>query len=146
MTQTPEAPSANTPPRSPSRMTLVAEKRLPEGLASQPQPLSLSEIIGSSNPTTSSGATTATPPKSPFTQPVLTQEYISRAAWRQGVIGALNVLTAILAVRLTLLVAVSGAVWLTWLALQTPDPYRLGALGVYSAVVVVPLIWLAARR
>jgi hypothetical protein len=60
--------------------------------------------------------------------------------------GALNVLSVILAVRLTLLVAVSGAVWLTWLALQQPDPYRLGALGVYAAVVVVPLVVLAGRR
>jgi hypothetical protein len=62
------------------------------------------------------------------------------------VIGALNILTAVLAVRLILLVAVSGAVWLTWLALQQPDPYRLGALGVYAAVIVVPMVWLAARR
>ena len=60
--------------------------------------------------------------------------------------GALNVVTAVLAVRLILLVAVSGAVWLTWLALQQPDPYRLGALGVYAAVIVVPMVWLAARR
>jgi hypothetical protein len=58
--------------------------------------------------------------------------------------GALNVLIALLAVRLILLVAVSGAVWLTWLALQQPDPYRLGALAVYALVVVVPLVWLSA--
>ena len=141
MTQTPEAPSANTPPPS-KRMTLVAEKRLPEQLAGQPQPLSLSEIIGSSNPATSS-ATTTTPPNIPQNIPA---EFVHRAAWKAAVLGTLNVLFLTISVRLTLLVAVSGAVWLTWLALQQPDPYRLGALGVYSAVVVVPLIWLAARR
>ena len=148
MTQTPEVPSANTPPRSPSRMTLVAEKRLPDQLAGQPPPLSLSEIIGSSNPAipSPSPTTTATPPKSPFTQPVLTAEYVSRTAWRQGVIGALNVLTAILAVRLTLLVSVGGAIGVAYLVLKDPDPYRLGALAVYAASVVLPLIWLAARR
>jgi hypothetical protein len=60
--------------------------------------------------------------------------------------GALNVATAILAVRLTLLVSVGGAIGVAYLVLREPDPYRLAALGVYAAVVVVPLIWLAARR
>ena len=61
-------------------------------------------------------------------------------------LGALNLATAILAVRLILLVAVCGAIAVAYLVLKEPDPYRLGALGVYAAVVVVPLIWLAARR
>ena len=60
--------------------------------------------------------------------------------------GALNALTVVLAVRLTLLVSVFGASLLAWMALANPDPYRLGTLGVYGAVVVLPLIWLAARR
>jgi hypothetical protein len=75
-----------------------------------------------------------------------TRERIERAAWKASVLGALNFVTAILAVRLILLVSVAGATALTWLALQQPDPYRLAALGVYAAVVVVPLVWLAARR
>ncbi|HEX8827326.1 MAG TPA: hypothetical protein VF778_04355 [Xanthobacteraceae bacterium] len=54
--------------------------------------------------------------------------------------------SAVLAVRLILLVAVSGAIWLTWLALASPDPYRLAALAVYAAVVVVPVVWLSSRR
>jgi hypothetical protein len=62
------------------------------------------------------------------------------------VLGALNVITVVLAVRLTLLVSVCGAAGLAYLALTGPDPYRLGVLGIYSAAVVVPLIWLAARR
>lgn len=61
-------------------------------------------------------------------------------------IGAFNVLTLILAVRLTLLVAVCGAISLAYLALSNADPYRLGALLIYAVVVVVPLVWLAARR
>lgn len=60
--------------------------------------------------------------------------------------GSLNVLALVLAIRLTLLVSVGGAISLTWLALREPDPYRLAALGVYAAVVVVPLVWLAGRR
>ena len=63
--------------------------------------------------------------------------------------GALNVITAVLAVRLTLLVSVGGAVWLSWLVLGgtgAPEPLRLAALAVYCAVVVVPLVWLASRR
>jgi len=60
--------------------------------------------------------------------------------------GAVNVLTAVLAVRLILLVSVSGASILAWVALAEPDLYRLGTLGVYAVVVVLPLIWLASRR
>ncbi|HEY2530288.1 MAG TPA: hypothetical protein VGJ20_20520 [Xanthobacteraceae bacterium] len=92
-------------------------------------------MIGS-NPAT---ATTATPPSFP-------PDYLHRAAWKAGVLGALNVATVILAVRLTLLVSVGGAISLTWLALRDPDPYRLGALAVYAVLVVVPLVWLAGRR
>ena len=97
-------------------------------------------ITGSSETTT----TTATPPN-------LTPEYIHRAAWKAGVLGALNVATVILAARLTLLLSVLGAIWLSWLVLSTPsanppDVSRLAVLAVYVAVVVVPLVWLAARR
>jgi len=95
-------------------------------------------ITGSSETTTAQ--TTATP---------LSQEYVHRAGWKAGVLGALNVATVILAVRLTLLVSVGGAIWLTWLVCGgagAPDPLRLAALGVYAAAVVVPLVWLASRR
>lgn len=73
-------------------------------------------------------------------------EFVQRAAWRAGVLGAVNVFTAILAVRLILLISVCGAVALTYLVLLEPDPYRLGALGIYAGGVLLPLIWLSARR
>lgn len=60
--------------------------------------------------------------------------------------GALNVLIVILAVRLTLLVAVAGAIALAYLAVTTADAYRLGALAIYALGVVGPTIWLASRR
>jgi ABC-type glycerol-3-phosphate transport system permease component len=58
--------------------------------------------------------------------------------------GSLNVLIAVLAVRLTLLVAVCGAFALAWMAVQTHDAYPAVVMFVYAAVVVCPLIWLAA--
>lgn len=61
-------------------------------------------------------------------------------------LGALNVLTVVLAVRLTLLVSVCGAAGLAYLALTGPDPYRGAILAIYCATVVLPLVWLAARR
>jgi hypothetical protein len=67
-------------------------------------------------------------------------------AWKQGVLGAINVATAILAVRLILLLAVAGAVFLALEALATAEPLRLAALGVYTLSVVLPLVWLAARH
>jgi len=68
---------------------------------------------------------------------------MARFAWKQAVMGTLNVLTIVLAVRLTLLVAVSGAIALAYLALSAPTPYTAVVLGIYSVVVVVPLVWLA---
>ena len=61
-------------------------------------------------------------------------------------IGAINVITVVLAVRLILLVGVGGAISLAYLTLQDPDPYRLGALGIYAGTVVLPLVWLARLR
>jgi hypothetical protein len=86
---------------------------------------------------------TATPPNP---QPNLQNEFVTRSAWKQGVLGAVNVFAAVLAARLILLIAVVGAIWLTVQAIATPDPLKLAALGIYALVVVVPTVWLASRR
>lgn len=121
-----DQPSADTKKHSPSRMTLVGEKRLPDS----PLPSS----------------TTTTIPSPTTTQLDFQKEVLTRAAWRASVLGALNVITAVLAVRLIVLVSVAGGIWLAFIALQNPDEMRLGVLGIYSAVIVVPVIWLASRR
>jgi hypothetical protein len=74
------------------------------------------------------------------------QEYVHRHAWKAGMLGAINVLVLVTAVRLILLVSVCGAIGLAYLALSEPGPYRLGTLAIYATVVVVPLIWLSSRR
>lgn len=73
------------------------------------------------------------------------KELIERAAWKAGVIGALNVATQILAVRFVVLISVVGGIALTCLALFSPDPYKLGALAIYTLSVVGPAVWLAGR-
>jgi hypothetical protein len=78
--------------------------------------------------------------------PFIAQEFMHRRDWKVAVIGTLNALLVVLAVRLTLLVAVVGAFALAYLSVQNADPFRAGVLLIYSAVVVVPLIWLAARH
>lgn len=72
-------------------------------------------------------------------------ELIARAAWRQGVLGALAVAIRILAARSILLFAVLGAIGLAWLALSAADYVRLVALALYTVSVVCPLIWLASK-
>ena len=72
-------------------------------------------------------------------------ELINQAAWKAGLLGAVNVLVKVLAARFVVLVAVSGGIWLTWTALAQPDPYRLGALAIYALAVVCPTIYLASR-
>jgi hypothetical protein len=69
---------------------------------------------------------------------------MQRFAWKQAVMGTLNVLVTVLAVRLTLLVAVCGAFWLAWAASSGPMPAAAIVPAVYSVLVVVPLVWLAS--
>jgi hypothetical protein len=96
------------------------------------------------------GTNQTTPPSSPFTQPIqggaggLQQEYIHRAAWKAGVLGAINALSIVLAVRLILLFAVCGAFALAYLGLSSPA--GMGILVVYTVAVVIPLVALAAFR
>lgn len=73
-------------------------------------------------------------------------EIMHRAQWKSGVMGAVAVISQVLALRLLVLVAIAGGIWLTWIALATPDPFRLGALGIYGILIVVPTIWLAGSR
>jgi uncharacterized BrkB/YihY/UPF0761 family membrane protein len=72
-------------------------------------------------------------------------EYMHRSAWKGSVFGTLNVLLALLAARLTLLVGVGGGVYLSYLALTNPVPMVWVIPAVYSVLVVVPLVWLAAQ-
>lgn len=92
-------------------------------------------------------ATTAATPPKPV--PRETAEFVHRAAWKAGVLGSLNVLFAVVAVRFVLLIAVVGAFVLAKLALDVPEPVKTPALimlGVYCATVVLPMVWLASRR
>lgn len=60
-------------------------------------------------------------------------------------LAAVNVATTILAARLIVLIAVVGAIVLTWAALGDPNPWRLAAVTVYGLLVVGPCVWLAGR-
>jgi hypothetical protein len=62
------------------------------------------------------------------------------------VLGAINVLVRVLAVRVILLVTLAGSIALTALCLQNPDPYRLTALAIYCCSAVVPMIVMSLRR
>jgi hypothetical protein len=126
-------------------MNLVGERQVPD----QATGPSLAQMIGSN--ATTSRPTTPTPSSGTTTPPsnqaqAFQAEYQHRAAWRAGIIGAFNALTVILAVRLTLLLSVGGAFALAYLALPAADPWKLAVLGVYTVVVVVPLVALAARQ
>ena len=108
-------------------MQLVGERQTPDPTVAT-TPLS-SLLAQASTPTT--------PPPSP--------EAHYRAAWKAGLLASINLLTAVLAVRLTLLVAIVGAIGLAIVVVDRPDPFRLGALAIYAVIVVVPTIWLASR-
>ena len=80
------------------------------------------------------------------TQPNVQQEYIHRAAWKAGVLGAINVLIQVVAVRIIVLLSIAGAAFLAAMAINNPDPWRMGVLAIYSISVVIPSIWLASRH
>jgi hypothetical protein len=123
-------------------MQLVGEKQVPDQTT-------LQSLMTGLNATTSRPTTSQTPistPTTPLNSPAFQAEYQHRAAWKAGLISAFNALALTLSARLTLLLSVVGAFFLAYLALQAAGPYQLGALGIYVVVVVVPLIWLAARQ
>ena len=110
----------------PRLMSLVHEKVIPDPPSSPLPPTPLAR-------------STPTPPS-------VQREYIHRAAWKAGVLGSLNLAVSILAVRLILLLAVLGAVGLTWLALAARDLLLTVPVGLYTITVCLPLVWLAGRR
>ena len=126
---TPDLKYAASPPLSRKPMEIVAERQIPEAP-------SLSSLIQTATTT----AQTTQPPK-----PTAQAEYIHRAAWKASVLATLNVLLAVVAIRFAFLVAIVGAIVLTYITIASPDPWRLAALGVYTALVVLPATWLASR-
>ena len=73
------------------------------------------------------------------------QQTIANDAWKKGFAGALNALALVLAIRMFVGIAVIGGIVLTWLALETADPLRLGALAIYCLGVMIPIVFLASR-
>jgi hypothetical protein len=108
-------------------MQLVAEKTTPD----------LAGLVSGMK------TTAETTPPNPVSRET---EFVQRAAWKQGVLGALNVIAVVLAVRAILLVAVVGAFYLTVIAIDRPDPWRMAALAIYCVVTVIPVVWLSSRR
>jgi hypothetical protein len=124
-----DPPSPGTQARSRAPMQLVGERQTPDAPSSTPRSETLQETI--------QRATTPTPTN-------VQAEFVHRRAWKAGVLASINVLVMVLAARMLVLVAIGGAIALTWYALESPDPYRLIALGIYSLLVVVPSVILAA--
>lgn len=122
--------SGSTPTTSRRRMQVVAEREVAD-----PAPVVDTTTTQTTISSTSSPAQTTTN----------IDELISRVAWRQGVLGALDILLRLLAARMILLFAVLGAISLAWLALSSSDYIKLAALAVYLAGALLPLVWLASR-
>ena len=107
---------------------------------SGPRPMRLVEQLQRPDPTQ-----TTPPTPTQTTPPDLAREALTRAAWRSGVLGALNLAARVLAVRMILLLAVLGAVFLARVTLADPQNQQIAVLGIYCALVVMPLIWLGSR-
>jgi hypothetical protein len=94
---------------------------------------------------TTSETNSATPNDGRFLNPQA-GEYVHRAQWKASVMATLNTLFIVLSVRLILLVSIIGAIIVVSRVVAAPDPWRLGALAIYTLVVVVPMVWLSSRR
>jgi hypothetical protein len=75
--------------------------------------------------------------------PSLSPEFVHRSAWKAGVLGSINVLVMVLSVRLIVLLAVCGGIFLGYLALDKPDLFRIAILSVYCLGITLPSVWLA---
>jgi hypothetical protein len=62
------------------------------------------------------------------------------------VLGSVNFLAMVLSLRLILLIAVIGAIGLTGWLLGSKDVVTYVPLAVYCGAVILPLVWLAARK
>jgi hypothetical protein len=96
-------------------------------------------------PTTTQTSSNLSPPTQTTTTATQVQEMVSRAAWRQGVLGALQLAARVLAARAILLIATLGAIGLAYMAINAGDWIRLASLAVYLVGGVAPLVWLASR-
>ena len=112
-------------------MSLVAERQEPEAVTEPRRPIPQAAPAGASNAAA---------------HQALLQELANRRAWKASVLGAVNVLVAVLAVRLILMVSVLGGIALAWSGVTSPDPLRLAAVGIYGVLVLLPIVWLASRR
>ena len=115
-------------------MMLVGEHQTPE------TPLTAPPSNGRFGPTIQ---TFMEPPAAMPTTPVPGGDL---RVWKTATIATFNALAMVLAARFVVLVAVIGGVVLTYMALDHPDPYRLGALAIYSVFIVGPTIVLAGLR
>ncbi len=61
-------------------------------------------------------------------------------------IALLTRVALILSVRLSLLAAGAGALWLHYLAMQQPNMMALSVAGVYDALIVLPVVFLYLRK
>jgi hypothetical protein len=59
-------------------------------------------------------------------------------------IGSINVLAKVLSVRWTVMMSVAGGIALAVEAMTAPDLFKLGTIGLYGLLVVLPVVWLAA--
>src|SRR6516165_7738102 len=124
-------PKSNTMPRT--------SRRPPELVKEILEPDPSHQLSPSLNPPTTIARTT-----SPTTTTAPTPRDLSYIA---GVMGVINGLALVLSARLVVLVAVGGAIALSWVALGRPDQWNtLIALAVYCVTVVGPCVWLAGRR
>ena len=133
MTLSEQAPKSESmpPPRSKRRpMEVLAEDQTPDN---QPSHLT--------NPAPMT-ATTASQ-MTAMTRSVQTSD--AGGAYLKGAMGAINVLSQVLAARLIVLIAIVGAIGLAWVALANPDPYRIAVLGAYLLAGLVPCVWLSSR-
>jgi hypothetical protein len=133
-----DQPSPSIPEPSRRRpMQVVGERVIPD------QPGSLASILATNqtSPTTTPPSGNALPKDPDFRQ----REYIHRAAWKAGVLGALNVLARVLSARWIVMMAVAGGILLTTQALANPDVLKLGVLAIYALGIVAPVVFLSAR-
>lgn len=141
MSQTEQGqPSVNSLRNSRGRLEAVGERYEPDPPSPSPPPpnAGIAALMEANRPKTTTSAPT---PSQQFQQ-----EFMHRSVWKAALLGNLNALALVLAARLIVLVAIGGAIALTWAALGHSDSLSTQVvLAVYTSCAVL-VSWIVSRK
>jgi hypothetical protein len=119
----------NSPDRKRPNLTLLGERMSPPIAAPPSSPAGANQTA--TTPQTTAAAARSTP---------------SRAGYHEQILAVLSAISMVLAARMMAMLATLGAFVLAMTAMTNPTPLTIVIAAAYYVGVLLPLVWLAARK